>query len=186
LAALAGAAVLLLAGLLCLPRVDPRLVVVMLAAGAGLLVAGLRLGVSDSGPVPALAEQRAVVEADLRVTSDPRLVTGAFGDLVVLSARLEEVTARGISTRIRSPVTVFADTGWEDVALGSSIRVVGRLQESDDPSIGCRARARTGSSVCSGSRLVVGRLVGAAQRCGRGGGDGRQPRARAGAGPRRR
>ena len=71
LVALAGAAVLLLAGLLCLPRVDPRLVVVMLAAGAGLLVAGLRLGVSDSGPVPALAEQRAVVEANLRSPAIP-------------------------------------------------------------------------------------------------------------------
>jgi competence protein ComEC len=73
-----------------------------------------------------------VVEADLRVTSDPRMVTGAFGDLVVLSARLEKVTARGTTTRLRTPVTVFADLEWEDAALGSSVRVVGRLQESDD------------------------------------------------------
>jgi hypothetical protein len=49
-----------------------------------LLVAGLRLGINDAGPVPALAADRAVVEADLTVTSDPRLIRGAFGDLVVL------------------------------------------------------------------------------------------------------
>ena len=130
--ALLSAAVLLLSGLVSLRRLDPRLVVVLLAAGAGLLVAGLRLGVSDSGPVPVLAEQRAVVEADLRVTSDPRIVTGAFGDLVVASARLEKVTARGVTTRVRTPVTVFADLDWEGVQLGSAVRVVGRLQESDD------------------------------------------------------
>jgi competence protein ComEC len=126
------AVALVLAGLACLRRFDARVVVVLLAAGAGLLVAGLRLGVSDTGPVPDLAELGAVVEADLTVTSDPRVVTGAFGNLVVLSARLDLVTARGVSTRVRSPVTVFADPDWADAALGSSVHVVGRLQESDD------------------------------------------------------
>lgn len=130
--ALAAAVALVLAGLVCRRRLDARLVVVLVAAGAGLLVAGLRLSVSDTGPVPGLAEDGAVIEADLTVTSDPRLVTGAFGDLVVLSARLDMVTARGVSTRVRSPVTVFADIEWERVPLGSSMRVVGRLQESED------------------------------------------------------
>ena len=130
--ALALALALVLVGLAGLHRLDGRLVVVLLTTGAGLLVAGLRLGVSDAGPVPDLAKAEAVVDVDLTVTSDPRLVTGAFGDLVVLSARLNEVTARGASTRVRSPVTVFAEADWVDVELGSSLQVVGRLQESDD------------------------------------------------------
>lgn len=131
-AVIVTAVVLVLAGLLSLRCFETRFVVVLLAAGAGLLVAGLRLGISDAGPVPGLAEQGAVVEADLTVTSDPRVVTGAFGELVVLSARLDQVTARGTTTGVRSPVTVFAEPDWAHVALGSDLSVVGRLQESDD------------------------------------------------------
>jgi hypothetical protein len=86
--ALALAVALVLVGLVGLHRLDGRLVVVLLTAGAGLLVAGLRLGVSDAGPVPDLAKAEAVVDVELTVTSDPRTVTGAFGDMVVLSARL--------------------------------------------------------------------------------------------------
>jgi competence protein ComEC len=131
-AVLVTGALLVLGGLTLYHRVDGRLVVVLLAAGSGLLVAGLRLGISEAGPVPHLAEQRAVVHADLMITSDPRTVTGAFGDLVVSSGRLTRVEARGVSTRVRSPVTVFAGPEWADLELGSSLRVVGRLEESDD------------------------------------------------------
>jgi competence protein ComEC len=128
-----GAGVLLAAtGLLVRRRIDPRVVAVLLAGAAALLVAGLRLGISDAGPVPELAADGAVVDADLTVTSDPRAVDGPFGELVVLQARLDRVTARGVTTQVRSPVTVFADEAWSDVQLGSSLHVAGRLDEAED------------------------------------------------------
>jgi competence protein ComEC len=45
---------------------------------------------------------------------------------------VNQVNARGVTTQVRSPVTVFADAEWAQVPLGSSMRVLGRLQESDD------------------------------------------------------
>lgn len=129
---LTSGSVLVLVGLLVLSRWDPRLVAVLLAAAVALLVAGLRLTTADAGPVPELADAGAVVDVDLVLTTDPLVIEGTFADLVVFDARIDEVTARGVTTRVRSPVVVFAEPGWERHELGSTLEVVGRLDVADD------------------------------------------------------
>ena len=102
---------------------------VLVAAAAAALLAGLRVVHADAGPLPGLARERAVVGAEIAITSDPRLVDGAYGDQVLVSARTVEVTGRGLVVRGRAPVLVFApeSTGLLAVPLGSRVDVVGRL-----------------------------------------------------------
>ena len=75
-----------------------------------------------------LARQRAAVGATLVVTSDPVRRRGGHADYVVLRARTESVTGRGVRHRQRAPVLVIAPAGWERLPLGVRLRVWGRLQ----------------------------------------------------------
>jgi competence protein ComEC len=130
--AMAAGAILLAGGLVVLRRYGRRLGAITLAAAAACLAAGLRLTAADAGPVPDYAAEGAVVDATLTVTSDPAVREGQFGDIVVAEARITEVTGRGVTTRVRSPVLIFGDDEWIDVPLGASVRTVGRLDTSDD------------------------------------------------------
>jgi competence protein ComEC len=104
-------------------------------AAAATIASAARTATTRAGPLPALADQRAVVTLDLTVTADPRPVTGRvvgaqrMGDLVVLEARAERLLARGRATALRRPVTVFAaPTGWTQRLPGERLRVTGRLR----------------------------------------------------------
>ncbi len=122
--------VLLAAGALVAARTSRAAVaLVLVAAAAAAALAGLRVLHADAGPLPGLARERAVVGAELVLTSDPRLVRGAYGDQVLVTARTVEVTGRGSTVRGRAPVLVFApeSTGLLEAMLGSRIDVVGRL-----------------------------------------------------------
>ncbi|QBR94329.1 DUF4131 domain-containing protein [Nocardioides euryhalodurans] len=105
-------------------------VLVLAAVGAAGLLRDAQL---QRAPVAELASARAVVTAEGVVTSDPRPTTG-FEDGVAVRVTLREVTGRGTTYALRSPVLVFADAGWEDVELGSRLRLDGRLApaEGDD------------------------------------------------------
>jgi len=120
-------------GLVALSRGRRRLGAVTLVVAAAACVAAVRVVANGWGPVPDLADERAIATVQLRTTSDPRLVTGRFADLVVLDATLTEVVARGRTTRTRTPVVVFADPDQMSVDLGSTMEVVGRLAPSDSP-----------------------------------------------------
>lgn len=101
---------------------------------AGLAVVGvatLRVAPFDTGPVAELVSDRAVVSARISVTSDPRVVAGQFGDLVVVRGTLTAVTGRGATYSLRAPIVVLADETWLDVRLGSEVRVTGRLAPDD-------------------------------------------------------
>ena len=102
-----------------------------LAGLAVLGVATLRVAAYDVGPVAELVAGRAVVDAHLVVTSDPRVVSGQFGDIVVVRGALTGVSGRGAAYSLRAPVVVLADEEWLDVPLGTSVEVTGRLAPDD-------------------------------------------------------
>ncbi|WP_426245290.1 ComEC/Rec2 family competence protein [Nocardioides sp. LHG3406-4] len=122
-------------------------VTLVLVAVAGLaVVRGERVG---GGPVAALAEEGAVVAATIRVTADPREKAGRFAPYVVARGRVTELTGRGRSWRVDSPVVVIGDAQWAGLALGSTVRTTGRLAPADgDAAAVVSAR---------GSPAVVGR-----------------------------
>lgn len=92
------------------------------AGAATLQVAGL-----SSGPLAALAQDRAVVSAEVAITSDPRPARSAYGDLVVLRGRVTHVVGRGSAHDLSTPVVIIAGSAWLDVALGSRVATSGRL-----------------------------------------------------------
>ncbi len=109
--------------------------VILLAAAAATIVAGLRVLDVASGPVAALAQQRAVVRLHLEPTSDPVVRHGTFEDIVVVRARVESISGRGLSARVHTPVLVIADLSWRRVLLGSQLDTVGSLAPADGSDI---------------------------------------------------
>jgi competence protein ComEC len=111
----------------------------LLAAGAWVLVAVavgssalLRDAGIAAGPVAALAPTRPAVEARLVVTSDPRPVSGRFGERVLFRADVRWLATRGGAGPVRAPVLVVGDGGWRDVELGATLAVRGRLGPAAD------------------------------------------------------
>ncbi|XVX21569.1 ComEC/Rec2 family competence protein [Actinomycetota bacterium] len=102
---------------------------VLAVMGLVLLASWAQDGVRRAGPVPDLAERRAIVTATLLVTGDPYRLRGTAtsepGYLV--RARVVEVTARGASSRVSTPVTVRGDERWGTVRWHETVRVTGRL-----------------------------------------------------------
>ncbi len=107
-------------------------------AGLGLVVAAvsggafLRVAAVADGPVPALAADGAVVDLTLRVTSDPRLVHGRFGDQVALRVQSLRVSGRGRDLAVAVPLLVLGDPVWRSAELGSTVTTTGRLAVADD------------------------------------------------------
>jgi competence protein ComEC len=79
--------------------------------------------------VETLAGERASVQAEIVVTSDPVLRAGRFEKYVVFRARTQTVTGRGQLHRVRVPVLVIADERWHRLDLGSRLKLTGRLQK---------------------------------------------------------
>ena len=101
---------------------------VLAAVAAGAAVREAR--VADD-PVARLAEDRAVVEAEVVVTSDPRALRSGFSDGVVLRATAVRVAGRGSAHAVRAPVLVIADDSWQQVPLGARVRLTARLSPAE-------------------------------------------------------
>jgi competence protein ComEC len=108
-------------------RGSRALLAAVLVMGAVVVAATLREARVATDPVAVLAQQRAVVEAELVVTSDPRVTRGRFGEGVVLRGTVLRVTGRGATHAVRSPVLVLAGESWGGVPLGARVRLTGRL-----------------------------------------------------------
>ncbi len=100
----------------------------LVAAGGVMVSALVRVQALDVSPVQSLADQEAVVETDVVLTSDPVLRQGRFGTVVVLRARTVRVAARGQVHRVRVPLLILGGAAWRSARLGSVIRLTGRLQ----------------------------------------------------------
>ncbi|QIK77386.1 MBL fold metallo-hydrolase [Nocardioides piscis] len=98
-----------------------------LAGIAVLGIAALRGAVVEHGAAAELVAARAVVDARVSITSDPRAVEGRFGDFVVVAATVTELTGRGSTYSLAAPVVLLADESWLEVELGSTVRASGRL-----------------------------------------------------------
>ncbi|MDO5741145.1 MAG: DNA internalization-related competence protein ComEC/Rec2 [Ornithinimicrobium sp.] len=99
--------------------------------------AGAQLARDRSGPVVSYAQDGAMAEFVGMVTTEPRVISS--GDerqaLVVLELRLEQVHARGVTTRVSTPLVVMAreGQGWEDLRWRSTIVGWGKLQLPQEP-----------------------------------------------------
>lgn len=112
---------------------------VLLCAAACAAAAGLHGADARSGPVPGLADAYAWVEADVRVTSDPRQtrprVRGDHSTPVslLIDAEVDRLTAPdGTVTGLRTPVLVMVAPGaaaarWQRILPSTGLRIRGRL-----------------------------------------------------------
>jgi competence protein ComEC len=109
--------------------------VLFVAAAAAVAVASLRAAAVTMGPVSDLAAEGAQVSLVARVVADPVVRAGRFGPIVVVRVTVDEVTGRGATTDVATPVVVIADSSWAGVRLGQTIRASGRLGVADTPDI---------------------------------------------------
>ncbi|WP_404950140.1 ComEC/Rec2 family competence protein [Streptomyces sp. ARC12] len=112
---------------------------VLLCAAAGAAVAGLHGADVRRGPVPGLAEEYARIDADVRVTSDPRTTRPAVRGnhsapaLLLIDAEVMEVrTPNDTGTRVRTPVLLMVAAGdhrvdWQKLLPSTRLRLGGRL-----------------------------------------------------------
>ncbi|MFJ6511835.1 ComEC/Rec2 family competence protein [Streptomyces sp. NPDC091406] len=112
---------------------------VLLCAAAGTVVAGLHGADVRRGPVPGLAREYARIDAEVRVTSDPRTARPAVRGnhsappLLLIDAEVTEVgTPDGPSTRVRTPVLLMVGAGdhradWQKLLPSTRLRLSGRL-----------------------------------------------------------
>ncbi|WP_246212658.1 ComEC/Rec2 family competence protein [Streptomyces abyssomicinicus] len=121
-------------------RAGPRTTVaaVLLCAAGAAASAGLHGAQLRSGPVPALAAREAVVTAEVRLTSDPRLarprVTGnrPMTPTVLVDAEIRRLDGPAGETTLRTPVLLLADPGeararWLALLPSTRLAVTGRL-----------------------------------------------------------
>ena len=97
------------------------------------------------GPIDDLVAERAMVRAQGVVLTEPIVRAGrpsgdegsAAAPRVLLRVRLESVTARGVTTRVRAPVFVRAQQPWDEVGWHDRIELTGRLApaEPQDPEV---------------------------------------------------
>jgi competence protein ComEC len=103
-------------------------VLICLTIGAAAAaICGTRAHAHRSGPVAELASERAEVSVALQIRDDPRTERGRFGAYVLLRAQMLELTGRGHTWRIRSPVLVIVDSSWSHLQWGERVRGYGRL-----------------------------------------------------------
>ncbi|NEB36608.1 ComEC/Rec2 family competence protein [Streptomyces sp. SID14515] len=123
-------------------RVVAAVGAVLLCAAAGAAVAGLHGADVRRGPVPGLAREYARIDADVRVTSDPRTTRPAVRGnhstpaLLLIDAEVMEVrgvrTSDGPGTRVRTPVLLMVAAGdhraeWQKLLPSTRLRLSGRL-----------------------------------------------------------
>ena len=106
-------------------------VVVLAAMGA---VCGLKVHSLDAGPMPGLADAQAAVSVEVVVSGDPMVRAGAGArkpPYVVVRGTVEQVTGRGRTTRMRTPVLIVGSKAWADVRYGARIAATGRLKPAE-------------------------------------------------------
>ncbi|MGW0606305.1 ComEC/Rec2 family competence protein [Streptomyces sp. NPDC002640] len=110
----------------------------LLCAAAAAASAGLHGAQLRSGPVPSLAAREAVVTAEVRLTSDPRLarprVTGnrPIRPTVLVDAEIRRLDGPSGPAALRTPVLLLADPGdararWLALLPSTRLSVTGRL-----------------------------------------------------------
>ena len=131
---LSGSASALAAAVWSWHRRRLALVAVLLCLVACTTVAGLRVAGLTLGPVDEWADDGAVVSARMVVTADPQRLTAATRGpqrgrvLLGVRVRIEQVTGRGSSVRVRSPGLVLAThPRWADLLPGQRVSANGRL-----------------------------------------------------------
>src|SRR4051812_2979652 len=107
---------------------------VLVAVTVGAMTA-MRVHANRSGAVALLARSGAVVTVEGRVVSDPVVRAGRFGTYSLTRLRVAEVDGHGQHVLTRAAVLVIADDVWRDTALGSRVRVTGRLGPADGPDL---------------------------------------------------
>jgi competence protein ComEC len=126
LAAVAGAG--LLTGLAAWRRQSAAAALVATVLAVTALAGGGRVALMTRGPVPELAEDRAVATVELRIDSVTLVGTRPT---VLVRATLTALTARGQSYRTNLGVLVFADPagdpGWAGLTPGDRVSVTARL-----------------------------------------------------------
>ncbi|GAA3829690.1 ComEC/Rec2 family competence protein [Nocardioides panacisoli] len=105
----------------------------LLVAAAVLAGVVLRHTAVAASPLEAWAQQRAVAELDATVVSDPRTISGQWGDQVVVRLQVHAASARATTYDVGGSVVVLGDPAWRRVALGERVAVEGRLGPADDP-----------------------------------------------------
>ena len=138
--------------------------------GLTLVATALVLGASAAhestrrlGPVDELVDERAMIRGEGVVLTEPIVRPGrasgdegeAPPDQVILRVRLEEVTARGETTRVNAPLFVRADEEWTEVGWHDRITLSGKLSPTEpaDPEVG--ALSPRGPPLLVGERSVV-------------------------------
>ena len=106
-------------------------VVVLAAFG---VASGLHVRAMTAGPVVELAGAEAAVTVRLTITGDPA-VRDSPGSrrppYVVVRARVDEITGRGRTTRVRTPVLVVGAESWSRIRYGESVETGGRLRPAE-------------------------------------------------------
>jgi competence protein ComEC len=91
----------------------------------------LRHQAVDANPVGDLAREYAAASVTGTVVSDPHPVAGRFAEQVMVRLEVREVTGRGRTHRLATPVLVLGGDGWAGVALGSTVTTSGVLVPAD-------------------------------------------------------
>ena len=111
-------------------RLTTAMAVVIVMAAMGV-VCGLKVRSLDAGPVPELAASQAAVSVEVVVTGDPVLRAGAGSrkpPYVVVRGRVEQVSGRGRTTLVRTPVLIVGSKAWSGVRFGARVAATGRLK----------------------------------------------------------
>lgn len=113
----------------------PAILLALVVAGAGLCATGLRVAAVHAGPLSALAEAGVSVRVTGRITSDPVVKPGAFGDSVIVRMSVSRLVHSGSVTTGSTPVLVIADESWRRIAYGAVVEAFGRLETARTPDI---------------------------------------------------
>jgi competence protein ComEC len=110
------------------------------AAVAGALLCACVSGLSTSWQLSAahvsevrhLAQNRAQVQVELKVATDPDSYPGQFGTQYSLRAHIARVVGPNGAWRLHQPVQVWADESWRELAVGDVVTATGRLDLQDN------------------------------------------------------
>lgn len=116
-----------------LSRGAPLVALVLAAVALVLGSSAAHDSARRAGPVMSLAERRATVTAEAVVLTEPMPMRARQGEepRVRLRLRLEEVTSRGSTSRVRAPVLVMAPAEWASAGWRDRVRVSGRLRAAE-------------------------------------------------------
>jgi competence protein ComEC len=161
-AVLVGGGLTLVMALVLLAARRPRATVAAAVCGgvaAAALVTGVHTVSRTTGPLAALAEDRAAVTAVGVLTDDPRRSLrqqARGGELVVAALRVERVHARGREHRLRSPVVVLStEAAWLPLLPSQRVRVEGLLRPAEPgDDVAAVLGDRGGPTVLSGPSRV--------------------------------